>query len=231
MTRVLKIWIISLILTSTAVWLCYRWLDQPIALWVHGATGNKRLPAALVDSPFSSTSFISACAFVICGLAAISGRRFTRPETTITMGVISMVSTVVIKDQLKILFGRTWPQMFINNGVYGFNYFHYGHSFESFPSGHAAVAAAFLFIPWFLFSKLRTAMITFIIAVDIGLVMLNIHFLSDVIAGSFLGFSIALFTISLWRAARFPSGLRSAPPLGTMKNKNPAAPAPRGETE
>jgi membrane-associated phospholipid phosphatase len=230
MTRVLKIWIISLILTSAAVWFCYLWLDRPIALWVHGATGSRRLPTALTDSPFSSISFISACAFVICGLAAISGRRFSKPETTITMSVLSMVSTVLVKDQLKLMFGRTWPAMFINNGVYGFNYFHFGRSFESFPSGHAAVVAAFLFIPWFLFSKLRPVMTTCIVAVDIGLVMLNLHFLSDVIAGSFLGFSIALFTISLWRAARFPSGLRAAPPLGTMK-KNAAAPATRAETE
>jgi len=144
------------------------------------------------------------------------------------MSVLSMVSTVLIKDQLKLMFGRTWPEMFINNGVYGFHYFHYGRSFESFPSGHAAVAAAVLFIPWFLFSKLRAAMMTCIVAIDIGLVMLNLHFLSDVIAGSFLGFSIALFTISLWRAARLTSGLRAAAPLGAMKD-NAAAPATRGE--
>jgi membrane-associated phospholipid phosphatase len=229
MTRVLKIWIISLVLTSAAAWFCYLWLDRPIALWVNGTSGNMRLPTAFLDSPFSSTSFISACAFVICGLAAISGRRFSKPETTVAMSVLSMVCTVLVKDQLKVMFGRTWPEMFINSGVYGFNYFHYGHSFESFPSGHAALAAAALFVPWFLFSKLRAAMITCIVAVDIGLVMLNLHFLSDVIAGSFLGFSIALFTISLWRAARLPSGLRAAPPLGTIKN--PAAAAPRGETE
>jgi len=229
MTRALKIWIISLILTSAAVWFCYLWLDRPIALWVHGTTGTKRLPTALIDSPFSSTSFIAACAFVICGLAAISGRRFSKPETTITMSVLSMVSTVLIKDQLKLMFGRTWPEMFINNDVYGFHYFHYGRSFESFPSGHAAVAAAVLFIPWFLFSNLRTVMVTCIVAIDIGLVMLNLHFLSDVIAGSFLGFSIALFTISLWRAARLPSGLRAAAPLATMKEN--AASATRGETQ
>jgi membrane-associated phospholipid phosphatase len=119
--------------------------------------------------------------------------------------------------------------MFVHNGVYGFHYFHYGRSFESFPSGHAAVAAAVLFIPWFLFSQLRTVMTTCIIAADIGLVMLNIHFLGDVIAGSFLGFSTALFTISLWRAARLPSGFRIAPPLGTMKN--PAGPSTHREAE
>ncbi len=214
MTRALKTWIISLIITFAAVWFCYLWLDRPVALWVHSSSsGMVRLPADFVDSPFSSTSFISACAFVVCGLVSISGHRFSKPETTITMCVISMLSAILIKDQLKFVFGRTWPEMLVQNGVYGFSFFHSGHSFESFPSGHAAVAAAALFIPWFLFSKLRTLMATCIIVVDISLVMLNLHFLSDVIAGTFLGFSIALFTISLWRAARLPPAYQTRAPI------------------
>jgi membrane-associated phospholipid phosphatase len=214
MTRELKVWIICLILTLAAVWSCYLWLDRPIALWVRGTSGNLRVPADLVNTPFSSTSFISACAFVICGLVAISGRQLSTTGTTITMCVISTVSTVLIKDQLKFMFGRTWPEMFVRNGAYGFHYFHYGRSLESFPSGHAAVAATILFIPWFLFPKLRMMAATCIVAVDVGLVMLNLHFLSDVIAGTFVGFSIALFTISLWRAIKFPYGYPAAPPLG-----------------
>lgn len=227
MTQVLKIWIIGLITTLAAVWFCYVWLDGPIALWVHGTSpGRLRLPADFVDSPFYSPSFISACAFVICGFVAISGRRFSKPEMTITMCVISMVSTILIKDQLKFMFGRTWPEMLVQNGIYGFNFFHYGHSFESFPSGHAAVAAAVVFIPWFLFPKLRTVMMACIIAVDISLVMLNLHFVSDVIAGSFLGFSIALFTISLWRAARLPSCYRTLSPIWDDEEPRPRVNGP-----
>ena len=229
MTRALKIWIVGLILTSAAVWFCYLWLDRPIASWVYGTSGIKRLPAELVGSPFSSTSFISAVAFLVCGLVAISGRRFSKPETAIVMCVISMVSTILVKDQLKFTFGRTWPETFLHDGVYGFHYFHSGQSFESFPSGHAAVAAAFLFVPWFLFPSLRAATILCVIAVDVGLVMLNLHFLGDVIAGSFLGFSIALFTICLWRAARLPAGLRAAAPLAAMQG--PAATAARGQAQ
>jgi len=40
-----------------------------------------------------------------------------------------------------------------------------------------------------------------VVAVDIGLVAVNQHFLGDVVAGSFLGVSTGLFTMALWRAA------------------------------
>jgi hypothetical protein len=39
-----------------------------------------------------------------------------------------------------------------------------------------------------------------ILTADIGLVALNLHFLGDVIAGSFVGVSTGLFTVALWRA-------------------------------
>lgn len=211
MTRIFKIWFVGLVLTVAVVWLSYLWLDRPIALWVHGLIAEWRVPVGIIDSPISSTSLISASAFVVCGLVATMGHRFSKLETTITMCVISMLATVLVKDQLKFIFGRTWPETwgpgivsFLRNGAYGFHYFHGGQSFESFPSGHAAVAAAVLSVPWILFPKLRVVSAICVIAVDIGLVVLNIHFLSDVIAGNFVGFSMGLFTITLWRDVAFP---------------------------
>jgi membrane-associated phospholipid phosphatase len=211
MTRALKTWLVCLVLTVLAVCVSYFWLDRPIALWVYRTFGAARVPAKLVDSPLSSTSSIAALAFVICGLAAVSRRGFSTLGTTITLCVISAVSAILIKDQLKFVFGRTWPDTwgqgilsFVRNGVYGFHYFHSGQSFESFPSGHAAVAAAILSVLWILFPRLRIVAGGCIFAIDVGLVLLNIHFLSDVIAGSFLGFSTGLFTICLWRATYSP---------------------------
>ena len=86
------------------------------------------------------------------------GRRFSKLEATIAMCAISTLATTVIKDQLKFAFGRTWPDTwgpgivsFVRDNVYGFHFFQSGKSFESFPSGHAAVAAAVLSVVWMLF--------------------------------------------------------------------------------
>ena len=40
---------------------------------------------------------------------------------------------------------------FLHDGVYGFHFFQFGKSFELFPSGHAAVAAAVLSVAGMLF--------------------------------------------------------------------------------
>ena len=121
---------------------------------------------------------------------------------------ISVLATIIIKDQLKFVFGRTWPDTwgpgivsFVRDGAYGFHFFQFGKSFELFPSGHAAVAAAVLSVAGMLFPSLRAACAIGVVLADAGLVALNLHFLSDVVAGSFLGFSAGLFTVALWPAS------------------------------
>jgi membrane-associated phospholipid phosphatase len=133
------------------------------------------------------------------------GRRFSKQGAPVAMSAVSLLATIIIKDELKFAFGRTWPDTwapgivsFVRDKVYGFHFFQSGKSFESFPSGHAAPTAAVLSVVWILFPELRVICAIGIIAVDLELVALNLHFLSDVIAGSFVGISTGLFTVALW---------------------------------
>ena len=207
MTRAFKTWFVGLVLTAVVVSVSVQWFDRPIALWVYDIFGGRRIPTMLADRIFS-ISLVSAIVFVICGLVAIMGRRFSKLEAAVAMCAISTLATTIIKDQLKFAFGRTWPDTwgpgivsFLRDNVYGFHFFQSGKSFESFPSGHAAVAAAVLSVVWILFPKRRVICAIGVVAVDIGLVALNVHFLSDVVAGTFLGLSTGLFTVALWRAS------------------------------
>lgn len=43
------------------------------------------------------------------------------------------------------------------------------------------------------------------------LVGLNLHFISDVVVGTFVGASIGLFTVTLWSAAYRPDAFGPAP--------------------
>jgi membrane-associated phospholipid phosphatase len=208
MTRTFKIWLAGFVMTATVVLVSVQWIDRPIALWIFDVFGGRRIPTQTADRIFS-IPFVTTMVFVICGIIAITGRRFSKLEATIAMCAISTLATTVIKDQLKFAFGRTWPDTwgpgilsFVRDNVYGFHFFQSGKSFESFPSGHAAVAAAVLSVIWILFPNLRVFCTIALIAVDIGLVALNLHFLSDVVAGSFVGISTALFSVALWSASK-----------------------------
>jgi membrane-associated phospholipid phosphatase len=208
MTRTFKIWIAGVIVTAAVVLVSVQWVDRPIAIWIFDLFGGRRIPTHLADR-IVQIPVVTAIVFVICGMIAIMGRRFSKVEAAIAMGAISALATTVIKDQLKFAFGRTWPDTWgpgivslVRDNVYGFHFFQSGKSFESFPSGHAAVAAAVLSVIWILFPNVRVFCTIGLIAVDIGLVALNLHFLSDVVAGSFVGVSTGLFTVALWSASK-----------------------------
>jgi membrane-associated phospholipid phosphatase len=208
MTRTFKIWLVGFLVTATVVLVSVQWIDRPIALWIFDVFGGRRIPTQTADRIFS-IPFVTTIVFVIFGIIAITGRRFSKLEATIAMCAISTLASTVIKDQLKFVFGRTWPDTwgpgivsFVRDNVYGFHFFQSGKSFESFPSGHAAVAAALLSVVWILFPRLRRICAISMVAVDIGLVALNLHFVSDVVAGSFIGISTGLFTMALCRASK-----------------------------
>jgi membrane-associated phospholipid phosphatase len=210
MTHISKVWFAGLVLTAAFVVVSVHWCDRPIARLIYNIFGGWRLPSELVLSAdrIFSIPLITMTVFVICGLLAIMGRRFSKIEATVAMCAISTLASLVIRDQLKVAFGRTWPDSWgpgilslLRDGVYGFHFFQSGRSFESFPSGHAAVAAAVLSVVWILFPKNRLICAGGIVAADIALVALNLHFLSDVVAGSFLGISTGLFTVALWVAS------------------------------
>jgi membrane-associated phospholipid phosphatase len=208
MTRTLVTWFASLLTVALVAAISVQWLDRPIALWVHDIFGSPRRAGELAASPIFSIPLILAVTFAILGLLAIMGRRLSKLEATVLMCNISMLAADAIKNQLKFAFGRTWPDSWrpgvlslVHDDAYGFHFFQPGTSFESFPSGHAAVAAAALSVLWMLYPRLRALWGMGIVTAAVGLVALNLHFLSDVIVGSFVGVSTGLFTVALWRAS------------------------------
>jgi membrane-associated phospholipid phosphatase len=199
MKHTLRTWLISLAATVAFVMVSVRWFDRPIALFLYRTVKGHHAPAALAARIFS-IPLLATVVFVACGLAVIIGRRLSKVEATIAICTVGALASTVIKDQLKFVFGRTWPYL-LRDDVYGFNFFQSGKSFESFPSGHAAIASVVLTVLWILFPNQRFLCATAMVAVDIGLVALNLHFLSDVVAGSFVGISTGVFTVALWRAS------------------------------
>jgi membrane-associated phospholipid phosphatase len=207
MTRAFNVWFGSLLVITIFTPISVLWLDKPIALFVHD-TLNWRISAGVANLPILSVPLLCAFVFVLCGLSAMLGRQFLMLQTAAFLCDVSTLAAETIKDELKFTFGRTWPeswgpniQSFIHDNVYGFHFFQAGKSFESFPSGHAAVVAAIVSVLWILFPKLRRLCSICVVATDVGLVALNLHFLSDVIAGSFVGVSTGLFTVAAWQVS------------------------------
>jgi membrane-associated phospholipid phosphatase len=197
-------WVLSFSLTIVLVVISYEWLDQPIAYFAHadfhGITAfplMTRIPEWL--------SSLCVAALVIIGLRALMGRPLSRLETVVLLSGISLAVAATIKDQLKMLFGRTWPETWINNnpslisdGVYGFNPFHGGIGYASFPSGHTTAVCAVVSVYWICYPQFRALYVAVVAAVVIGLLGADFHFLGDIIAGGFLGASTGWMTVLFW---------------------------------
>ena len=79
---------------------------------------------------------------------------------------------------------------------------HGGDAYHSFPSGHMAKTCAVIAVLWILYPKWRWVYVFIVSAVAAGLVLTNLHFLSDVVAGAFVGVSIGGALVVLWRKWR-----------------------------
>ena len=53
---------------------------------------------------------------------------------------LSIAVSGIVADILKFIVGRSRPRLFLEQNIYGFDFFKAGHIWNSFPSGHSATA-------------------------------------------------------------------------------------------
>jgi membrane-associated phospholipid phosphatase len=71
---------------------------------------------------------------------------------------------------------------------------------SSFPSGHATAIASICAVVWLLHPRLRWLAVAASGVVMVCLVAAGWHFVSDVMAGAFVGTTAGLMTVRQWRA-------------------------------
>src|SRR5450631_2287434 len=88
----------------------------------------------------------------------------------------------------KYVFGRINTRIWLANQMSDdFHWFQGGGDYSSFPSGHMAVFAAFFATVWLYYPRCRLISIGLMLVLAVALVATDYHFLSDVIAGAYLG--------------------------------------------
>ena len=141
----------------------FLWLDRPVASFVHD---HFRYPhRGVVDelSHFPNPLVLLALILsIILGLRMILGRPFSRNQANTFVCSLSVIFTEAIKNALKFIFGRTWPETWVHNnpsfirdGVYGFHFMHGGSAYQSFPSGHMAATCAVISVLWIRYPRFR----------------------------------------------------------------------------
>lgn len=199
-------WTIAFACTTAAVFACVQLVDRPVAILFKKTVTRPEAFTTLTHAPDPLLP-VAGAVFLGLGLWVLSGRVLSCAQNCALLCSMSLMIAETIKSELKFVFGRTWPDSwlgdnpsFLRDGTYGFHFFHGDRAFASFPSGHMAVSCAVLSVLWFFYPKWRTVYGLAGLAVAAGLVGANYHFVSDVIAGSFVGISSGWMLTALWKA-------------------------------
>ena len=195
----LKRFVISSLFLTCDVLICIRWIDGPVALLL-----DKNMPqviasheAAVPDLLLPVTLAISAASWT--GYAWLTFRKSKSPLRPIfaTIGFASLLSFAA-KDALQLFFGRLNPRQWLaGTGQAQFQFLHDDGVPGAFPSGHMSVFTPVFIALYRIFPWLRNWWISLWAALALALVAGNYHFVSDVIAGAYLGYVINFLALYL----------------------------------
>jgi membrane-associated phospholipid phosphatase len=192
------IWLLSLLICALVVAVAFVRLDVPIARSVFGALG----PTENLAKGLTSAVLLSAEAAVALTLIVIRitrGRLSPSGEAAALACLTSICAYSMNDGALKFLFGVPNPSAVIHGARHALNLLS-GSSSSTFPSGHMVLSGAFagVFMRLYRRSILPLSALLFVGAVL--LVVGDWHFLSDVIAGTFIGVSAGLLAGEVWSA-------------------------------
>jgi membrane-associated phospholipid phosphatase len=190
---VIRSFAVAIILCLFAIFL----LDEPVAkLFANSVLHSEQKSIAIGAGVFLAPLGILALIFAVL---ALKDRNLSwAREATILASVSSLCGFAINDCILKPLFGRA------NVDIFLYYYSHYGFfpfqgvAGSSFPSGHMEIVTAILAVLWHYFPKLRALYIAIWSSAAAILVVGEWHFVSDIIAGSYLGGTIALIAKRLW---------------------------------
>ena len=178
--------------------MAFAWLDVPIARHVYGILGS----AESLGRGLTSAVLLSGEAGVALTLIVIRitrGRLSPVGEAAALACLTSICAYAMDDSALKLFFGVPNPEAVLHGARHAIHLMG-GSATSSFPSGHMVLAGAFagVFLRLYRRSTLPLAALLFVGAVL--LVVGDWHFVSDVIAGTFVGVSAGLLAGEVWAA-------------------------------
>jgi membrane-associated phospholipid phosphatase len=134
----------------------------------------------------------------------VRGKALSGGWWTLVGACVAIVLATLAVTVLKAGFGRTWPETWVDgnpswitNHVFGFQPFHGGQGYESFPSGHTTRMTAPFAVLWARVLALRVLWVVPTLAVMVGLLVCDFHWCSDCLAGIWLGAAVAWVVVRL----------------------------------
>jgi membrane-associated phospholipid phosphatase len=189
-------WLLSMMVCMLIVVVAFVYLDVPIAHRVEGILGS----AESLATGFASVVLLGIEAVVALALVII---RITRGHLSpfreaAALACLTSICAYAINDNmLKLFFGVPGPAAVLQGTHHVFNLLS-GSSNSSFPSGHMVLAGAFAGVFMRLYRTSMLPLSALLLIAAVLLIVGNWHFVSDVVAGGFVGVSAGLLAGEVW---------------------------------
>jgi len=172
--------------------------DRPVALFFSQEQGLRRI-FQVIAAP--SLLPLPLAGLYLAWMVLQKLRRQISPSPVLFAMSVATLAATAAKDELKWSFGRSWPQFWLHDGIYGFKPFTDSYFYGGFPSGHTAYISAPLGVLFALQPRFRLICGAVIGLVMFGLVAADYHYLADVLGGLVTGTACAWGTLVLLRRA------------------------------
>jgi membrane-associated phospholipid phosphatase len=176
---------LSLLLTLL-VNLCVNYLDAPLDHFYVNLHWS-RLTSNLPDLLLQLVLLITCASLALYRIRANRGL-FDSVTRLAQLLAWAAPASFLVKSVLKIICGRVNTRVWLQQpDLYGFHWLQRREGCEGFPSGHMLVVVALLAAVWRFFPKCRPWCLLLGLLLGGALIATDYHFLSDVVAGAYLG--------------------------------------------
>ncbi|GGF94952.1 MULTISPECIES: phosphatase PAP2 family protein [Cysteiniphilum] len=127
--------------------------------------------------------------FIILVIICIWQKTRDKLNPRLLAWTMSLFISIAAATVLKLTLARYRPELFLQEGLYGFHWLSHKRLFNSFPSGHATLGFAGLLGLAYLVQNKKFTVLCIIIAliITISRILSSEHYLSDVLAGVYIG--------------------------------------------
>jgi len=175
----------------------FFFLDKSIALYCDSHFNDTRQLFWLMTKVGNGTPYFIALPILFVYFRWLKGERILANKMLFILA--SIAASGAINSILKFVFGRYRPYKMISETLYGFTFFSFDSAATSFPSGHANLISALMLSLYFVFPRLKYIWLSVALLVMVSRVVVGVHFLSDIVFGSYVAILTTLYIRHLFQ--------------------------------
>jgi len=196
--------------TLLAAAVCYLFVDIPVARRCQMLSMQTVLFYKKLTAVGHSTAWLigSASIWAVCQFG-IRNRRVAHRAAFVFFAIA--VSGIAV-NVIKFIFARTRPIELLTHDTFEFRFFDIGYEVNSFPSGHACTIGAVFMSFCIVLPRWKAVWVGLGLLLPVTRVLINSHFVSDVMVGLYLGVAITVFLRYISERFGFRLDAVSTPP-------------------